>query len=94
MTPHQLFFEGINYIVTDYPNDVQLSSVTVDVTSMAGDRVEVSRNPFHPCPALMAQLSAINIMLRCSDNGKRFYMQIIQLVGHHLQSGCLDCSNE
>lgn len=42
MTPHQLFFEGINYIVTNYPSDVQLSSVTVDVASMAGDRVEVS----------------------------------------------------
>ena len=94
MTPHQLFFEGINYIVTNYPSDVQLSSVTVDVASMAGDRVEVSRNLFHPCPALAAQLSAINIMLRCTDNGKRFYMHVIQLVGQHLQSECIDCSNE
>ena len=64
MTLHQLFFEEINYIVTNYPSDVQLSSVTVDVASMAGDRVEVSRNLFHPCPALVAHLSAINI-LRC-----------------------------
>ena len=53
MTPHQ-FFEGISYIVTNYPNDVQVSSVTVDVAPMAGDQVEVSCNPFHPCPALAA----------------------------------------
>ena len=75
MTPHQLFFEGINYIVTNYPRDFQLSSVTVDVASMAGDRVEVIRNSYHPCTAIMAQLPAINIMLRCTDNGRRFYTQ-------------------
>ena len=68
--------------------------MTVDVASMAGDRVEVSRNLFHPCPALAAQLSAMNIMLQCTDNGKRFYMLVIQLVGQHLKSGCIDCSNE
>ena len=67
--------------------------MTVDVASMAGDRVEVSRNSY-PCSALMAQLSAINIMLRCTDNGRRFYTQIIHLVSQHLQSGCIDCSNE
>ena len=94
MTLHRLFFEWINYIVTNYPSDVRLSSVTVDVASMAGDRVEVSRNLFHPCPALAAQLSAMNIMLRCTDNGKRFYMLVIQLVGQHLKLECIDCSNE
>ena len=57
MTPHQLFFEGINYIITNYPSDVQLSSVTVDVASMAGYQVEISQNSFYPCPALTTVVS-------------------------------------
>lgn len=93
MTPHQLFFEGIN-IVTNHAggdNNIDLSSVSAEVASMASDRVEVSRNLFRPCHALLVQLSGINIMLRCTDNGKRFYMQIIDIVGNHIQSGCTDC---
>ena len=39
MTPHQLFFEGINYSVTDYPRDIQLSSASVDLSSVTGDHV-------------------------------------------------------
>ena len=45
MTPHQLFFEGINYVITDYPSDVQLSPITVDVASMAGDHVRAANTP-------------------------------------------------
>ena len=68
----------------DHPNSVW---------HVDGNHELISQNLFHPCPALLNQLATVNIMLRCLDNGQGFYMGAIQIVGQHLQSGCVDCSS-
>ena len=72
-------------------DSVQLSVVTADVTAMSRERVAVPRNSFQPCSTLDTQLTAINPLLSCQDNGKRMYNQCIHIVGQHLDSGCTNC---
>lgn len=93
LTPNQLFFEGVNYLAVNSPDNIHLSSVTADVSAMSGEHVAVPRIAFQPCPILVAQLSTINPTLRCQDNGRRMYTQVTHFVGQHLTSGCSSCTS-
>ena len=95
LTPSQLFFEGVTSSSVDVntADSVHLSVVTADVTAMSRERVAVPRISFQPCSTLDTQLTTINPLLSCQDNGRRMYTQCIHVVGQHLDSGCTNCSS-
>lgn len=91
MTPYQLFYEGMNHIVTN--NDYSLESnvgSNVDIDT-SGEHVTVPRMKFVPCASLLQDLSSINQLQSSPDNGTGLYNNVIQKAGQHLCTTCSQC---
>ena len=95
MSPCQMFFESLSGIEDD--NGSNATSNTG--SSSAGDigtteRVEIPRISFLPCSNLLTQLQAIQPLSMTTDFGKSLYYIAIQIVGRHLQTGCVNCISQ
>lgn len=97
MSPRQLFVEGLSQMDNASIQQADSGSTTVPpaLPPEDPDAVCVPSNKFIPCSQLSAELiSSINPMSECVDFGKEFYSRAVQLVGHHLESGCNNCQLE
>ena len=95
MTPYQLFFAGLDHAMTH--TGYQLGSVNADddltLSEMTVDRVHVPRISFMPCDVLSEELSAIDPLQSCSDNGLSVYGRTIEIAGQHLRRQCTVCTS-
>ena len=96
MSPLQLFVEGVcergQYEGPLQPSD---SGPSPYLPPKQVETVEVPSNKFVPCSQLFTELtSSVDPMSQCSDFGKAFYCQSIQIVGQHLQASCGNCQIE
>ena len=89
MTPYQLLFEGLNYMVLN--DDLGSTHADVDVSELTRDHVYLPTMTFIPCSSLMQNLTGINPLQSSSDNGKTMYLQAIQMAGQHLSAGFSQC---
>lgn len=89
MTPYQLLFEGLNYMVLN--DDLGGTHADVDVSELTRDHVHLPTIAFIPCSSLLQNLTGINPLQSSSDNGKTMYLQAIQMAGQHLSAGCSQC---
>ena len=93
-TPYQLFFEGLHHALnhSDYSLGLTDEAANLDVSELTGDHVHVPRISFVPCSGLLLNMSVINPLQSCSDNGIAIYNHAIQITGQHLANGCNQCS--
>ena len=93
MTPMQLYVDGL--LATEcsvMPQESSgLPSRLQDLMPEEIDLVEIPTNKFIPCQQVVNELNAINPGTRCTDFGKQFYKQCIQVLGQHLQINCNTC---
>lgn len=89
MTPLQLFFEGLTY--TPNASDSSLNIDNIDVSSLMGEHVAVPRICFSPCLQLLQDLSFINPLQDCPNNGIDLYKTAVHRAGDHLMLGCDQC---
>ena len=89
-SPYQLFFEGVTYM--NQTHNYNLRTYTnIDVSQITGEWVTIPRLLFVPCSSLMQDLSCINPLQSCSDNGISLYKNAIELMGQHLILQCNNC---
>ena len=91
MTPYQLLFEGLNFMVLNDDLRSTHAAADVDVSELTRDHVHIPSMAFIPCASLIQNLSGINPLQSSSDNGKTMYLQAIQIAGQHLSAGCSQC---
>ena len=97
MSPLQLFVEGLGSSECEGPSPQSNphsgpNATSEEITTDGVESVQVPSNKFVPCSQLFNQLqSSVDPMSHCSDFGKGFYYQSLQLVGQHLQVGCNNC---
>lgn len=92
MTPYQLHFEGLNYMVQNFDHSIDILDANVDTSQLVGDHVSIPRMKFVPCTTLKQSLQLIDPLEFTTDSGRTLYCQIIQNVGQHLSAGCNHCT--
>ena len=94
MTPYQLFFQGLDHAITHtgYELGTVNTDTEINVSEMTVDRVRVPRILFIPCDVLTQEISIIDSLQTCSDNGRSVYNRTIQTAGQHLSGGCSQCT--
>jgi len=94
MTPYQLFFLGLDHAIvhSGYNFESVNADIDLDLSQMTVERINVPRISFTPCDVLTRDISAIDTMQSCSDNGQSMYNHAIQIAGQHLQGGCSQCT--
>ena len=93
LTPNQFYVQGFlqQGSTPDMPHHSATQNVTIPYVPQAF--VSVPRSTFSPCTQLQMQLSTINPVAHCHDFGVTVYLQVVQLVGQHIESGCISCSS-
>ena len=92
MTPYQLHFEGLNYVLQTFDHSSSsVQDTTIDTSQLVGEHVNVPRNTFVPCVALNQSLDTISPYELTTDHGRTLYNQTTAIVGQHLVSGCDQC---
>ena len=93
-TPNQLYVQGIVH-QQNQPNFTQIVGQSRNLTLPAvRDTVTVPGGTFQPCRALMTSLNAVinTTTSGVEDNCKSTYIQVVNIVGSHLQFGCNNCT--
>ena len=94
-TPLQLFYAGLvdqesssssNSGDSNGDSDEQSTS-----TISPHEPVPVPRSSFQPCPVLLQEISTLNPLMQCADQGKAMYIQCTNVTGQHLVGGCQSC---
>ena len=89
-SPNQLFIHGALQQNTsiDYPYDSTDTTIIPD----SNEAVSVPRVTFTPCHQLELQLRLVNPLAPSNNCGRDVYYLVINIVGHHLSNGCVNCS--
>ena len=91
-TPMQLYVEGLLVSGECSRSTTQQSSNSSSgVLSNEVEYVEVPTTRFIPCQLAATELENINPTSDCTDHGKHFYKQCVQLIGEHLLGNCNNC---
>ena len=91
----QLYVEGllasVEYSTASQESSTGSPNSLLDLLPDEMECVEVPNNKFLPCEQVISDLQQINGTPECTDFGKQFYIQCIQLIGQHLQENCNSC---
>ena len=94
-TPNQLFIQGAleQNMVPTIPTHLAAPDASPHVYPAYRDHVQVPTSTFTPCRMLKQQLDTINCLERSRNFGCDIYLQVVDLVGQHLSTGCINCAD-
>ena len=95
LTPNQLFIRGAieQNMMPQQPPPPQTLAPINPGQPVQSDHVSVPRFTFAPCNTLCHLLSTINPVEDSENFGCDIYMQVVDIVGHHLSCGCNYCTD-